>query len=129
MKNFNDLRQAALPLLMEVPKPRRLDDALIDAVSSDADAVRMCIEHRVRRLPEGEIAECLGLKKAHLSRVKSGTHNLTRAQQIVLQYLCSNTSIDQYAERITAEIAEATETPAETIQRLQCELAQARRAA
>ena len=129
MKNFNDLRQAALPLLMEVPKPRRLDDAILDAVQSDADAVRACIEHRVRRLPEGEIAECLGLKKAHLSRVKSGSHNLTRAQQIVLQYLCSNTAIDQYAERITAEIAAATETPADTIHRLQAELAQARRAA
>lgn len=49
MKSFDDMRQAALPLLMEVPKPRRLDDALIDAVSSDAEAVRLCIERRVRR--------------------------------------------------------------------------------
>lgn len=129
MKSFDDMRQAALPLLMEVPKPRRLDDALIDAVSSDAEAVRLCIAHRVRRLPEGEIAECLGLKKAHLSRVKAGTHNLTRAQQIVLQYLCSNTAIDQYGERIREQINAATETPAETILRLQEELAQARRAA
>ena len=105
MKNFMELRQAALPRLRDFH------------------------QQRVRRLPEGEIAECLVLKRAHLSRVKSGSHNLTRAQQIILQYLCSNTAIDQYAERITAEIAEATETPADTIARLQSELAQARRAA
>lgn len=129
MKNFMELRQAALPLLMEVPKPRRLDAALLDGVTNDAAAVCLCIEQRVRRLPEGEIAGCLGLKRAHLSRVKSGSHNLTRAQQIILQYLCSNYAIDQYAERIEDKIAEATETPADTIARLQSELAQARRAA
>lgn len=129
MKNFDDMRQIALPLLSEVPKPRRLDDALIDSVKTDADAVKLCIQYRVRRFTEGELAETIGLKKAHFSRVKSGTHNLTRAQQTVLQYLCSNTAIDQYAERIRDEITAATETPIETIERLKRELEVARKAA
>lgn len=123
MKSFNQLKQSVLPMLMEVPKPRRLDESIIDAIHSDAEAVCACIHHRVRRITEGEIAEHIGLKKAHLSRVKSGTHNLTRAQQIVLQYLCSNFAVDQYGERIAQQIQEATETPAERITRLEDRIA------
>lgn len=123
MKNF-DAVQMALPLLMEMPKPKRLDEALIEQIRSDADAVKVCLHHRIRRLTEGEIAEQLGLKKAHFSRVKAGSHNLTRAQQTVLQYLCSNYAIDQYGERIAQQIQEATETPAERIARLEARVAQ-----
>lgn len=124
MKRFDDLKQMALPMLMEVPKPRRLPEVLIEAVRSDAEAMALCLQHRVRRLTEGEIAEQLGLKKAHFARVKAGSHNLTRAQQTVLQYLCSNFAIDQYGERIAQEIQEATETPAERISRLEARVAQ-----
>lgn len=129
MKSFDETRQIALPLISEAPRPRYLDDALIASITSDADAIRLCIEYRVRRFTKGEIAGALGLRSAHLSKVLAGTHNLNGTQCRILQYLCSNFAIKQYNDRIEEEINAATETPIETIERLKRELEQARKAA
>lgn len=129
MKNFNELMQLALPLLMEVPKPRRLDAALVDECVDYGDAIRLCLKRRVRKIPEGEIAGLLGFSAPHLTKVKHGKGYLTSDQELVLQHLCSNWAISQYAEMRKSQLAEMIETPAEKINRLESELAAFRRAA
>ena len=56
MKSFYSLAQKVLPVLTEIPPPRPLDDALIDACQNYGDAVRLCLEYRISRKNEGEIA-------------------------------------------------------------------------
>jgi hypothetical protein len=129
MKNFNDLMQLALPVLMEIPKPRRLEDGLIESCEDYGDAIRLCLDKRVRRIREGEIAEYLGFAAPHLTKVKNGQGYLTTDQELVLQHLCSNWAISQYSEMRKRQIAEMIETPAEKINRLEEELALLRRRA
>lgn len=119
MKNINDLLQYSLPLISEIPKPRYLDDALVTDCQDYGAAVRLCIGERIRRMSEAEIAECLGFKPPHLSKVKQGRGYLTADQEVILQYLCSNWSIRQYQEMRADQMAELTESPADKIVRLE----------
>jgi hypothetical protein len=129
MKNFNDLMQLALPVLMEIPKPMRLDDGLVASCDDYGDAIRLCLDKRVRRIREGEIAEYLGFAAPHLTKVKNGQGYLTTDQELVLQHLCSNWAISQYGEMRKSQLAEMIDSPAAQIARLQAEIAALRRAA
>jgi len=129
MKTFNDLLQLSLPLISEIPRPRFLDDALIANLDDYSDAVRLCINSRLRRMSEAEIANCLGFSAPHLAKVKSGRGYLTTDQALVLQHLCSNWAIRQYDEARRQQLAEMTETPEEQIVRLRRENAELRRRA
>lgn len=99
MKDFNHLAQTALPVLMQIPAPRQIEQILIEDCKTYADAVCLCLEKRIRRLNEGEIAGYLGFKGPHLAKVKLGKGYLTSDQEAILQRLCSNTAIEQYAEK------------------------------
>lgn len=128
MKNFNELVQLSLPVLMEIPKPRFLEDGLIETCEDYGDAIRLCLDKRVRRMREGEIAEYLGFAAPHLTKVKNGQGYLTTDQELVLQHLCSNWSISQYAEMRKSQIAEMIDSPAAEIARLKAEIARLRAA-
>lgn len=122
MKNFNDLMQLALPVLMEIPKPRRLEDGLIESCEDYGDAIRLCLDKRIRRIREGEIAEYLGFSAPHLTKVKNGQGYLTSDQELVLQHLCSNWAIGQYSEMRKRQIAEMIDSPAAEIARLRAQI-------
>jgi len=127
MKTFNDLLQLSLPLISEIPRPRFLDDALIANLDDYSDAVRLCINSRLRRMSEAEIANCLGFSAPHLAKVKAGRGYLTTDQALVLQHLCSNWAIRQYDESRRQQLAEMTETPSEKLARLEAEVAELKR--
>lgn len=109
MNSFYTRVQEALPVLTTIPSPRKLDDALIESCKNDADAVCMCLDNRIRKMQEGEIAWHLGLKRAQLSKVKMGLAKLSRDQEVILQRLCSNWAIRQYAEMREREIGRLIE--------------------
>jgi hypothetical protein len=123
MKNFNELMQLALPVLMEIPKPKHLEAALVETCEDYGDAIRLCLDKRVRRIREGEIAEYLGFAAPHLTKVKNGQGYLTTDQELILQHLCSNWAISQYAEMRKNQLAELIESPAEQIARLHARIA------
>jgi len=127
MKTFNDLLQLSLPLISEIPRPRFLDDALISNLADYSAAVRLCINSRLRRMSEAEIANCLGFSAPHLAKVKAGRGYLTTDQALVLQHLCSNLSIRQYEEIRREQLVEMTEATAEVGTRLEAELADLKR--
>ncbi|PXW23387.1 hypothetical protein [Paraburkholderia caballeronis] len=129
MKNFNDLMQLALPVLMEIPKPRLLEEGLVESCDDYGDAIRLCLDKRIRRVRESEIAEYLGFSAPHLTKVKNGQGYLTTDQELVLQHLCSNWAISQYAEMRKSQLAELIDSPAAKIARLEAELAKYRSAA
>jgi hypothetical protein len=129
MKNFNALVQLALPVLMEIPKPRQLEDGLIDTCDDYGDAIRLCLDKRIRRIREGEIAEYLGFAAPHLTKVKNGQGYLTTDQELVLQHLCSNWAITQYADMRKKQLADMIDSPAAEIARLKAEIARLERAA
>ncbi|KGC12816.1 hypothetical protein DM48_334 [Burkholderia gladioli] len=104
MKNFNELVQLALPTIVDIPAPRQLDEQLIASCKDYSDAVCLCLESRLRRIREGEIAEYLGFSAPHLAKVKGGRGYLTTDQELILQRLCSNWAIKQYAEMREREI-------------------------
>lgn len=104
MKDFYSLVQMSLPVLTEIPRPRKLDDALVERCKSYGDAVRLCIEHRIARKNEGEIASYLGFKGAHLAKVKYGKGYLSGEQESILQRACSNTAIRQWAEKCDRDL-------------------------
>ncbi|MDW9242908.1 hypothetical protein [Burkholderia cepacia] len=111
MKDFNRLAQMALPVLLEIPAPRAIEPALIESCETYSDAVCLCLERRIRRLREGEIAEYLGFKGPHLAKVKGGKGYLTSDQEAILQRLCSNTAIEQYAEKRRADLDRMLQRP------------------
>lgn len=131
MKSSHDLLQLALPMLMEVPRPRFLANELLSGVDSDAKAIRVCFAERIRKFTKGEIAQALGISPCHLAKVFAGTFKLDGTQKKIFQYMCSNFAIAQFEGNVEATICEATETPAEKIARLEHRVAQleARRAA
>lgn len=104
MKDFYSLAQMALPVLTDIPRPRRLEDALIDACKSYGDAICLCLESRIARKNEGEIASYLGFKGAHLAKVKYGKGYLSSEQETILQRVCSNTAIKQWAEKCERDL-------------------------
>jgi hypothetical protein len=129
MKNFNELMQLALPVLMEIPKPRALEDDLVDTCEDYGDAIRLCLDKRIRRIRESEIAEYLGFSAPHLTKVKNGQGYLTSDQELVLQHLCSNWAISQYAEMRKSQLAKLIDSPAAEIARLKARVAQLERIA
>lgn len=104
MRDFYRLAQAALLVLTDIPPPRKLDDALIDACKTYGDAVRTCLNHRIARKNEAEIAGLLGFKGAHLSKVKYDKGYLSSEQETILQRACSNTAIKQWAEKCERDL-------------------------
>ena len=124
MKKFDELMQVALPVLMEIPKPRAIDQALIEACNDYGDAIRLCLDKRIRRIRESEIAEYLGFSAPHLTKVKNGQGYLTTDQELVLQHLCSNWAISQYADMRKVQLAELIDSPAAEIARLRAHIAQ-----
>jgi hypothetical protein len=123
MKNFNDLMQLALPVLMEIPKPRTLEEGLIASCDDYGAAIRLCLDKRVRRIRESEIASYLGFAAPHLTKVKNGRGYLTSDQELVLQHLCSNWAIAQYAEMRKSQIADLINSPEAEIMRLRARVA------
>jgi hypothetical protein len=124
MKSFNELMQVALPVLMEIPGPRHLEATLIDTCADYGDAIRLCLDKRIRRIRESEIAEYLGFSAPHLTKVKNGQGYLTTDQELVLQHLCSNWAISQYAEMRKSQLAEMIDPHAAEIARLKAKVAQ-----
>lgn len=129
MKSFNDLMQLALPVLMEIPKPRAIDQELIETCTDYSDAIRLCLDKRMRRIRESEIAEYLGFSAPHLTKVKNGRGYLTTDQELVLQHLCSNWAITQYADMRKSQLEELIDSPQAEIARLKAQLAMYQRAA
>lgn len=123
MKKFDELMQVALPVLMEIPKPRELDQQLIESCEDYGDAIRLCLDKRIRRIRESEIAEYLGFSAPHLTKVKNGQGYLTTDQELVLQHLCSNWAISQYAGMRKSQLAELISSPAAEIARLRAQVA------
>lgn len=109
MNSLYDRVQAALPVLTSIPGPRRLDDALIESCKDYTDAVRLCLDRRIRKMQEGEIAAYLGLKRAQLAKVKMNLAKLSSDQETLLQHLCSNWAIKQFREMEEAKFAELLE--------------------
>jgi hypothetical protein len=103
--------QAALPVLTTIPDPRRLDDALIESCKDYRDAVTLCLDSRIRKMQEGEIAAYLGLKRAQLAKVKMGLAKLSTEQETILQRLCSNTALRQYADKCERDIDNLIDKP------------------
>jgi hypothetical protein len=112
MKRFDDLVQVALPVLTEIPKPRLLEHVLVETCEDYGDAIRLCLDKRIRRMRESEIAEYLGFSAPHLTKVKNGQGYLTTDQELILQHLCSNWAICQYAEMHKAQLAGLIESQA-----------------
>ncbi|KVC81417.1 hypothetical protein WI75_08705 [Burkholderia ubonensis] len=81
-----------------------MERTLIDECKTFGDAVCLCLERRIRRLSEGEIAGYLGFRPPHLAKVKQGKGYLTSDQEAILERLCSNTAISQYARKRQAEL-------------------------
>jgi len=123
MKNFAELMQVALPVLMEIPQPRHLEAELVETCDDYGDAIRLCLDKRIRRIRESEIAEYLGFAAPHLTKVKNGQGYLTTDQELVLQHLCSNWAITQYADMRKSELAEMLNSPAAEIARLKAHVA------
>lgn len=98
MNSLYDKVQAALPVLTTIPGPRKLDDALIESCADYTDAVRLCLDKRIRKMQEGEIAAYLGLKRAQLAKVKMNLAKLSSEQEVMLQHLCSNWAIKQFRD-------------------------------
>lgn len=111
MKSFYELVQIALPVLTNIPEPRQLDKALIESCKDYSDAVCLCLESRIRKLQEGEIAAYLGFKRPQLAKVKMGLGRLDRDQEALLQRLCSNKAIQQYSEMRERQLEEMIEKP------------------
>lgn len=104
MKDFYSLVQMSLPVLTEIPRPRKLDDALVEGCKNYGDAVCLCLNQRIARKNEGEIAGYLGFKGAHLAKVKYGKGYLSSEQETILQRACSNTAIKQWAEKCERDL-------------------------
>jgi hypothetical protein len=102
---------------------------LVETCEDYGDAIRLCLDKRVRRIREGEIAEYLGFAAPHLTKVKNGQGYLTTDQELILQHLCSNWAISQYAEMRKNQLAELIESPAEQIARLHARIAMLERSA
>lgn len=98
INSFYDRVQAALPVLTTIPAPRKLDEALIASCADYTDAVRLCLDKRIRKMQEGEIAAYLGLKRAQLAKVKMNLAKLSSDQEVMLQHLCSNWAIKQFRD-------------------------------
>jgi hypothetical protein len=123
MKNFKDLMQLALPVITEIPKPLTLDVQLIETCEDYGDAIRLCLDKRIRRIRESEIAEYLGFSAPHLTKVKNGQGYLTTDQELVLQHLCSNWAISQYADMRKKQLAELIDPQAAEIAKLKAQIA------
>jgi len=104
INSFYNRVQAALPVLTTIPGPRRLDDALIVSCKDYTDAVRLCLDKRIRKMQEGEIAAYLGLKRAQLAKVKMNLAKLSSDQEALLQRLCSNWAIKQFRDMEEARL-------------------------
>lgn len=111
MNSFYDRVQAALPVLTTIPDPRKLDEALIESCKDYTDAVRLCLDKRIRKMQEGEIAAYLGLKRAQLAKVKMNLAKLSSEQEVMLQHLCSNWAIRQFRDMEEAKFAKWLEKP------------------
>jgi hypothetical protein len=66
--------------------------------------VRLCLDKRIRKMQEGEIAAYLGLKRAQLAKVKMNLAKLSSDQEALLQRLCSNTAIKQFRDMEEARL-------------------------
>lgn len=111
MNSFYDMVQAALPVLTTIPGPRQLDGALIESCKDYTDAVRLCLDKRIRKMQEGEIAAYLGFKRAQLAKVKMNLAKLSSEQEVLLQHLCSNWAIKQFRELEEERLAKWLEKP------------------
>lgn len=111
MKSFYELAQLALPVLTNIPEPRELDKALIESCKDYSDAICLCLDSRIRKLQEGEIAAYLGFKRAQLAKVKMGLARLDRDQESLLQRLCSNKAIKQYSDMRDQQLDDMIEKP------------------
>ncbi|QGZ66390.1 hypothetical protein [Paraburkholderia acidisoli] len=60
-------------------------------------------------MSEAEIAGYLGFSGPHLAKVKMGKGYLTTDQELVLQRICSNWAIRQYAARRETQLEEMIE--------------------
>jgi hypothetical protein len=98
IKSFYRLVQEAIPILTTIPEPRHIDGALIESCKDYSDAVRLCLDNRIRKLQEGEIAVHLGFRRAQLAKVKMGLAKLSSEQEALLERLCSNRAITQFRD-------------------------------
>jgi len=84
---------------------------LIESCKDYTDAVRLCLDKRIRKMQEGEIAAYLGLKRAQLAKVKMNLAKLSSEQEVLLQHLCSNWAIKQFREMEEERLAKWLEKP------------------
>lgn len=111
MNSLYDRVQEVLPILTMIPGPRMLDEALIGSCRDYTDAVRLCLDKRIRKMQEGEIAAYLGFKnRAQLAKVKMNLAKLSSEQEVLLQHLCSNWAIKQFRAMEEAKFVQLLET-------------------
>lgn len=75
-------------MLSEVPKPRKVETALIQTCHSCLDAIHLCIH--LSRLPHYVIAEKLGIDKGHWTRMMQGQANFPPNKIKSLMDVCGN---------------------------------------
>lgn len=80
--------QTQLRMLTEIPKPRKVESALLTTCSSLLDAVHLCIH--LSRLPHYHIAEKLGVDKGHWTRMMQGRAHFPTNKLTELMRVCGN---------------------------------------
>lgn len=78
----------------EVPRPRKIEGALLQTCGSLLDAIHLCIH--LSRLPHYAIAEKLGVDKGHWTRMMQGQAHFPTNKINSLMQLCGNFAPMQY---------------------------------
>jgi len=74
--------------LTEIPKPRKVEGALLSTCDSLLDSIHLCIH--LSRLPHYHIAEKLGVDKGHWTRMMQGQAHFPTNKLKSLMEVCGN---------------------------------------
>lgn len=86
--------QRPLRMMAEMPKPRKVEEALLRTCSCLLDAIHLCIH--LSRLPHYVVAEKLGVDRGHWTRMmQSQAHFPTNKMQLLME-VCGNYAPMQY---------------------------------
>lgn len=103
MSNTKQQIQQELKILGAVTNElRRLDDALIARLKTEQAAMRFCMSRSKVKYTDEEYAKQLGMSRGHFNTIINSDHsdrvrNMSRVNQELLQLICQNTAIDQWA--------------------------------
>ena len=96
--------QREIRLLAEITNElKKIDEDLVKRCDTEQAAFRLCINQSRAHRPQQDLADDLGVSRSSLNTILNSDMGerpryLSRANQVVLQQLCQNTAIDQWAE-------------------------------